>query len=275
MNRKDLIKNIWEKKSYLCVGLDPEMNLLPTGLSRNPSGLLKFIKHIITCTKDYCVAYKPNLAFYEALGPVGWEILYELIDFIPSSHFIIADAKRGDIGNSSGRYAQAVFNELKADAITVAPYMGRDSVIPFYEYSGKWVVILGLTSNPGSADFQMLTLKSGEKLYQQVIREAKNWGNSSNTMFVIGATHPGELYEIRKIIPDHFLLIPGVGVQGGNLKEISEAALNMEVGLLVNIGRSILYASNGVDFEKAAAAEAIKIQIEMQKYLENMVPVHL
>jgi orotidine-5'-phosphate decarboxylase len=269
MNRNDLIKHIRDKKSYLCVGLDPELNQLPLGLSKNPAGLLSFVKKIIDCTKDYCVAFKPNLAFYEALGPVGWDMLYETINYIPSSHFIIADAKRGDIGNTSGRYAQAVFNELKADAITVAPYMGSDSVTPFYAYTEKWVIILGLTSNPGSMDFQMLTLDSGEKLYQKVIRAAKNWGNSSNTMFVVGATHPNELAEIRQIIPDHFLLIPGVGAQGGNLKEISAVGLNSEVGLLVNVGRTILNASKDHDFEQAAADEARKIQIEMHKYLET------
>jgi orotidine-5'-phosphate decarboxylase len=269
MNRKELIKNIRDKKSYLCVGLDPDIFLLPAGVSKNPAGLLSFIKKIIDCTKEYCVAFKPNFAFYEKLGPIGWDILYETINYIPSSHFIIADAKRGDIGNTSGQYAQAVFNVLCADAITVAPYMGSDSVMPFYAHNEKWVIILGLTSNPGSMDFQMLTLDSGEKLYLKVIREAKNWGNSSNTMFVVGATHPNELADIRKIIPDHFLLIPGVGVQGGNLQEISAVGLNKEVGLLVNVGRTILNASKGNDFEKAAADEARKIQIEMHQYLET------
>ena len=267
MNRNSLIKHIFEKKSYLCIGLDPDLNLLPDSLGKSPNDLLDFNKKIIDCTKDYCVSYKPNLAFYESLGSSGWKILEETLAYIPSSHFVIADAKRGDIGNTSGKYASAIFDYLKADAVTVAPYMGSDSIIPFYDYPEKWVIILGLTSNPGSKDFQFLTLDSGEKLYQKVIRESKNWGNESNTMFVVGATHPNELTEIRKIIPDHFILIPGVGAQGGNLKEISAFGLTKEAGLLVNVGRSIIYASTGNDFEEAAAKEAEKIHDEMKTYL--------
>jgi len=269
MNRTTLINHILEKKSYLCVGLDPDFNQLPFSFAHTPGDLLKFNKYIIDCTKDSCVAFKPNFAFYETMGYAGWEVLQETIDYIPSTHFIIADAKRGDIGNTSGNYAHAVFNHLKADAITVAPYMGSDSVIPFYNYKEKWVVILGLTSNPGSKDFQFLTLETGEKLYQKVIKEAKNWGNESNTMFVVGATHPNELVEIRQIIPNHFLLIPGVGAQGGNLEEISKYGLIKEVGLLVNAGRSIIFASKGNDFEKAAALEANKMHLEMKEYLEK------
>lgn len=271
MNRASLISHIFEKKSYLCIGLDPDMSLLPPSLGKSPKDLLDFNKRIIDCTKDFCVSYKPNLAFYESLGSSGWKILEETLAYIPSTHFVIADAKRGDIGNTSGKYASAIFDYLKADAVTVAPYMGKDSVTPFYDYPDKWVVILGLTSNPGSKDFQFLTLDSGEKLYQKVISEAKNWGNDANTMFVVGATHPNELTEIRKIIPNHFMLIPGVGAQGGNLKGISIAGLTKEVGLLVNVGRSIIYASNGNDFEEAAAKEAKKIQEEMKIYLSTHV----
>jgi orotidine-5'-phosphate decarboxylase len=271
MNREILVKHILDKKSYLCVGLDPDLNLLPAHFTKTPSDILKFNKHIIDCTKDSCVAYKPNAAFYETLGSAGWDVLQETIAYIPSTHFIIADAKRGDIGNTSGYYAQAFFKDLKADAITVAPYMGNDSVTPFYQYPEKWVVILGLTSNPGSNDFQFLTLETGEKLYQKVIKEAKNWGDASNTMFVVGATHPNELVEVRKIIPNHFMLIPGVGAQGGNLEEISKYGLIKEVGLLVNAGRSIIYASKGADFENAAAIEANKLHNEMKDYLEKYV----
>jgi orotidine-5'-phosphate decarboxylase len=267
MNRIALINHIFEKKSYLCIGLDPDLNLLPGSLGKSPNDLLDFIKRMIDCTKDHCVSYKPNVAFYESLGSSGWKILEETLAYIPSSHFVIADAKRGDIGNTSGKYASAIFDYLKADAVTVAPYMGSDSIIPFYGYPDKWVIILGLTSNPGSKDFQFLTLDSGEKLYQKVIKESKKWGNESNTMFVVGATHPNELTEIRKIIPNHFILIPGVGAQGGNLKEISAFGLTKEAGLLVNVGRSIIYASKGNDFEEAAAKEAEKIHDEMKIYL--------
>lgn len=269
MNRTTLINHILDKKSYLCIGLDPDLNQLPASFTHSSADLLKFNKCIIDCTKDSCVAFKPNFAFYESMGSAGWEVLQETIDYIPSTHFVIADAKRGDIGNTSSHYAHAVFNRLNADAITVAPYMGSDSVIPFYNYPEKWVVILGLTSNPGSKDFQFLTLKSGEKLYQKVIKEAKNWGTDMNTMFVVGATHPNEIIEIRKIIPTHFMLIPGVGAQGGNLEEISKYGLIKEVGLLVNAGRSIIFASKGSDFEKAAALEANKIHHEMKEYLEK------
>lgn len=267
MDRASLVSHIIEKKSYLCVGLDPDVGLLPVSLGKTPKDLLNFNKRIIDCTKDFCVSYKANLAFYESLGSSGWKILEETLAYIPSSHFVIADAKRGDIGNTSGRYASAIFDYLQADAVTVAPYMGSDSITPFYDHPNKWVVILGLTSNPGSKDFQFLSLESGEKLYQKVISEAKNWGTVENTMFVVGATHPNELTEIRKIIPDHFMLIPGVGAQGGNLKEISTFGLTKEIGLLVNVGRSIIYASKGNDFEEAAAKEAEKIHQEMKIYL--------
>lgn len=271
MDRATLINNIFNKKSYLCVGLDPDFDLFPSSFSNTPADILKFNKLIIDCTKDSCVAYKPNAAFYEKMGAEGWDVFQETIEYIPSSHFVIADAKRGDIGNTSGKYAQAFFKNSKVNAITVAPYMGIDSVTPFYNYPEKWVVILGLTSNPGSNDFQMLTLNTGEKLYQKVIKEAKKWGNDANTMFVVGATHPKELVEIRNIIPDHFMLIPGIGAQGGNLLEISKYGLNKEIGLLVNAGRSIIFASNGSDFEEAASREAKKIHLEMTEYLEKFV----
>jgi orotidine-5'-phosphate decarboxylase len=274
MNRETLVKHILDKNSYLCVGLDPDSRLLPDSFSKTPVDILRFNKRIIDGTKDFCVAYKPNVAFYESLGVAGWEILQETIAYIPESHFVIADAKRGDIGNTSSHYAHAFFHHFKADAITVAPYMGQDSVIPFFQYPEKWVVILGLTSNPGSKDFQFLSLPTGETLYQKVIREAKSWGSEHNCMFVVGATHPNELSEIRSIIPNHFILIPGVGAQGGNLEEISKYGLMKEVGLLVNVGRSIMFASKGSDFEKAATCEAKKIQLEMKALLEKyLIPI--
>lgn len=267
MNRNDLIKHIRDKKSYLCVGLDPEMNQLPLGLSKNPAGLLSFVKKIIDCTKDYCVAFKPNLAFYEALGPVGWDMLYETINYIPSSHFIIADAKRGDIGNTCDMYAKAFFQTMKVDSITLAPYMGKDSIDPFLKYNDKWSIILGLTSNQSAADFQYLEDKKGQPLYKHVIKTASKWGNDANMMFVVGATKAEMLQEIREIIPNHFLLVPGVGAQGGSLSHVVKFGKNEDIGLLINSSRGIIYASDGLDFEEKAAVEAKKMAIEMASLL--------
>jgi len=265
MTRSDLYQRILSRQSYLCVGLDTDPGKIPPFLrdgSADP--LWEFNRRIIDATRPYCVAYKPNLAFYEALGLEGWMLLEKTIRYIGSEHFIIADAKRGDIGNTSRLYAQAFFETLSCDAVTVAPYMGADSVAPFLGFPGKWAVLLALTSNPGSRDFQFETLEeNGLPLYQQVLSTARTWGGPDELMFVVGATHPEQFRNIREIVPEYFLLVPGVGAQGGDLHAISENAWNEQCGLLVNASRSILYASHDADFDQAAAAEARAIQQEM------------
>lgn len=252
----------------LCVGLDTDIKKIPTQLKKEKDPVFTFNKAIIDATIDYCVAYKPNLAFYEALGARGWESLEKTLEYIPEELFTIADAKRGDIGNTAGLYARAFFESMNFDSVTVAPYMGRDSVDPFLEYKDKWVILLARTSNTSSSDFQ--ELKIGEEfLYQEVIRKSSTWAGADQMMYVVGATQPESLKKIRQMVPDNFLLIPGIGVQGGSIAEVCKAGLNDHAGLLINSSRQILYASDGRDFGKAAAAEAIKLQKEMAEYLKK------
>jgi orotidine-5'-phosphate decarboxylase len=269
MTRSELITQIHLKKSFLCVGLDPDLTKIPKHLLQLEDPIFEFNKAIIDATKEYCVAYKPNTAFYEAHGVKGWQALEKTINYIPKDCFIIADAKRGDIGNTSLAYAKAFFETLPCDAITVAPYMGADSVLPFYTYKDAWVVLLALTSNQGSADFQMLEV-NGQKLYAEVIKKALSWGNNENTMFVVGATRGEEIAELRKLAPSHFFLVPGVGAQGGSLEEVFNYGANKEVGLLVNSSRAILYAQDGEGFADGAKKEALKIQTEMAVYLQRL-----
>jgi orotidine-5'-phosphate decarboxylase len=264
MNRAALVAEIFRKKSFLCVGLDTELARIPVHLRSRPDAILEFNRRIVDATRDLCVAYKPNLAFYEALGPDGWKVLADTIEYIGHEHFIIADAKRGDIGNTSRMYAEAFFQRLGCDAVTVAPYMGEDSVTPFLDFPGKWVVLLALTSNRGSADFQQLANGGeGRKLFEEVLLRAQAWGRPDNLMFVVGATHPEAFARVRELAPDHFLLVPGVGAQGGDLAAICRHGLNRDCGLLVNASRSILYASPGEDFAEKARAEAAALQQEM------------
>jgi orotidine-5'-phosphate decarboxylase len=264
MQREQLIQTIFQKKSFLCVGLDPELSKLPPHVGRAPEAVLTFNKAIIDATRDLCVAYKPNLAFYEALGPTGWQIFAETVQYIGNEHFIIADAKRGDIGNTSRLYAEAFFERLTCDAVTIAPYMGEDSVAPFLGFEGKWAVVLALTSNKGSSDFQQSMLSEEKKsLWEQVLHRTAQWGTKENMMFVVGATHPQLFEQVRQIVPDHFLLVPGVGAQGGDLHAVCRYGLTNSCGLLINASRSIIYAGSGPDFGEAARAEAKKMQMEM------------
>lgn len=267
MNRSSLVQQIREKKSYLCVGLDTDIDKIPAHLREDKNAILNFNKAIIDATRDYCVSYKINTAFYEAMGAKGWEIMAETAAYIPRTHFSIADAKRADIGNTSSYYARAFFEELGFDAVTVAPYMGEDSLSPFLSYTNKWTIVLGLTSNPGARDFELQKLQhSGEYLYEHVIRTISQWGNPGNLMFVAGATQASELGRIRNIIPENFLLVPGVGFQGGSLKDVSEYGMNEECGLLVNASRAIIYASNDERFAEEAAIIAQQYQAEMSLY---------
>ncbi len=266
MNRPQLIKQIKEKKSYLCVGLDTDAARLPRHLQDHPDGIFHFNKAIIDATKDYCVAYKINTAFYEAMGLKGWEAMERTVDHIPSAHFKIADAKRGDIGNTSAQYAKAFFETMHFDAVTVAPYMGEDSVRPFLEYEDKFAIVLGLTSNKGANDFELQKM-GDEFLYEKVLRAVAKWGTRDNLMFVVGATQAIELGNIRKIIPDNFLLVPGVGFQGGSLKEVSKYGMNNDCGLLVNASRTIIYAGEDENFADEAKTIAQQYQKEMSEYL--------
>ncbi|AXY78102.1 orotidine-5'-phosphate decarboxylase [Paraflavitalea soli] len=267
MTRKELIEQIRLKKSYLCVGLDTDITKIPRHLLSSPEPVFEFNKRIIDATKDYCVSYKINTAFYEALGLVGWEAMERTVDYIPSTHFTIADAKRGDIGNTSSQYAKAFFETLNFDAITVAPYMGADSVRPFLEYQDKWTILLGLTSNSGAADFELQQAGEG-LLYEKVLTTAAQWGTPDNLMYVVGATQSDWFTNIRKLTPDHFYLVPGVGAQGGSLKEISEKAMNNDVGILINASRAIIYASDKEDFAEKASEVAKEYQAEMATYLK-------
>jgi orotidine-5'-phosphate decarboxylase len=270
MTKSELINSIFSKKSYLCVGLDPDMDRLPECILECDDPVFEFNRAIIEATKDYCIAYKPNLAFYEALGAKGWESLEKTMQEIPKDMFTIADAKRGDIGNTSRLYAQTFFEKYNFDAVTVAPYMGEDSVKPFLDFQGKWVILLALTSNSGATDFQLLETKTGNYVYQQVLEKSQSWGGDHQIMYVVGATKPEALAAIRKIVPDHFLLVPGVGAQGGDLKEISLSGLNSDCGLLVNVSRSIIYASSGTDFAQAAGQEARRLQVAMAEILQQI-----
>ncbi len=266
MTRKQLIDQIQQKKSYLCVGLDSDFDKIPKHLQSHPDAIFEFNKQIIDATTDLCVAYKINTAFYEVLGAKGWDIMERTVNYIPKEHFTIADAKRGDIGNTSTQYAKAFFETLQFDSITVAPYMGEDSVRPFLAFNDKWAIVLGLTSNSGSRDFEQQ--KIGEEfLYQKVLKTVSSWGTPDNLMFVIGATKASGFTDIRKIIPHHFLLVPGVGFQGGSLQEVSKYGLNKDCGLLVNASRAIIYASEKEDFAVEARAVALQYQHEMAGYL--------
>lgn len=272
MNRQDLIKEIKIKQSFLCVGLDTDLKKVPPHLLKDDDPIFKFNKEIIDATAPYCVAYKPNLAFYEAFGVKGMISFEKTIKYLKDNyphHFIIADAKRGDIGNTSAMYARTFFEEYNIDALTVAPYMGEDSITPFLTYKDKWVILLALTSNKGSHDFQMTENKNGTRLFEEVLYKSKVWGNKENMMYVVGATQ-GQMFEdIRKIVPDSFLLVPGVGAQGGSLNEVCKYGMTKECGLLVNSSRGIIYASNGEDFATVAAQKAHEIQIEMAKELNT------
>jgi orotidine-5'-phosphate decarboxylase len=273
MTKKELFKEIKAKQSFLCVGLDTDIKKIPSHLLKEKDPVFEFNKQIIDATEKFAVSYKPNIAFYEAMGPKGWESLQKTLKYIPTNCFSIADAKRGDIGNTSSLYARAFFDKeasgMSFDSITVAPYMGIDSVKPFLEFDGKWVILLALTSNEGSSDFQQLKISSGEKLYEQVLKTSSQWADSERLMYVVGATKASLLKEIREIIPHHFLLVPGVGAQGGSLEDVAKNGMNTECGLLVNSSRGIIYASNGEDFSKVAAHEAKKLQIQMEDLLNQ------
>jgi orotidine-5'-phosphate decarboxylase len=273
MNRIQLVEQIREKQTYLCVGLDTDITKLPKYLQSHPDGVFEFNKAIIDATKAHCMSYKINTAFYESQGLKGWEAMEKTVQYIPDTHFKIADAKRGDIGNTSTQYAKAFFEALPFDAITVAPYMGEDSVRPFLEYTDKWTIVLGLTSNAGSNDFQQLSVSgvgAGQHLYETVLDKVARWGSPDNLMFVVGATRASDLENIRAIIPDHFLLVPGVGAQGGSLEEVSKYGLNKDGGLLVNASRAIIFASGGEDFAEAAGLAALEYQKEMATYLHSL-----
>lgn len=269
MTTSQLVEQIRLKKSFLCIGLDVDLNKIPKHLLKEEDPVFSFNKAIIDATHTLAAAYKPNLAFYEAQGVKGWQALEKTINYLNQNHpdiFTIADAKRGDIGNTSGMYAKAFFEDLNFDSITVVPYMGKDSVEPFLAYENKHTILLALTSNGGAYDFQTQTIE-GEELYKKVIKTSKTWNNGQNLMYVIGATKAEYLRDIRKIIPESFLLVPGVGAQGGSLKEVCEFGMSRNVGLLVNASRAIIYASEGSDFAEAAASEAQKLQQEMATYL--------
>lgn len=272
MNRQELVENIRRKGSFLCVGLDSDIKKLPAHLLQCENPVLEFNKAIIDATAPYCVAYKPNLAFYEASGVDGWKTLEETVKYIRQNYpdqFIIADAKRGDIGNTSDLYARSFFDHLDVDALTVAPYMGKDSVTPFLGRKGKWVILLALTSNAGSADFQMLRLDNGRRLFEQVIETSKQWAGDDEMMYVVGATQ-GRLFEdIRCVAPTNFLLVPGVGAQGGSLEEVAKYGMSKDCGLLVNSSRGIIFASRDEDFAHAAAAEAARLAQQMRQLLDT------
>ncbi len=270
MDRMTLIQRIFGKRSFLCVGLDPDRDRIPEELLEYEDPNFEFNKRIIEATKDYCVAYKPNLAFYEKDGAKGWETLRKTMSVIPEEHFVVADAKRGDIGNTSHYYAKAFFEDLSADAVTLSPYMGHDSVTPYLSYKGKWAIILALTSNEGALDLQFLPIAPGhQKLYEKVIEKGCEWGSIENVMFVVGATNGEMLRKVRELIPDHFLFVPGVGVQGGQLDTVIEHAMTRDCGLLVNMSRSIIYASRGTDFQDKAREKAAEVQAVMERALEE------
>ena len=277
MNRQQLVEQIFKKQSYLCVGLDTDITKIPPHLLTQPDPVFEFNKQIVDATRDLCVSYKINTAFYEALGLKGWEAMEKTVNYIGDKHFKIADAKRGDIGNTSAQYAKAFLETLPFDSITVAPYMGEDSVKPFLQYKGKWAIVLGLTSNKGANDFELkqLITENGEEhlraeyLYERVLRKVAEWGTVDNLMFVVGATQAEEFINIRSITPDHFYLVPGVGAQGGSLKDISEKAMIKDCGILVNASRAIIYASEKEDFATEARAIAQQYQFEMKEYLKR------
>ena len=267
LNRSELVNRIRQRKTYLCVGLDTDPSKIPSHLLSGPDPVFTFNKAIIDATVEYAVSYKINTAFYESQGVKGWESLQKTVAYLPADVLSIADAKRGDIGNTSAQYAKTFFETLPFDAVTVAPYMGADSVQPFLAYKNKWTILLALTSNPGAADFE-LQQTDGEQLYEKVLKTAMTWGSPDNLMFVVGATQAERMAAIRAICPDHFFLVPGVGAQGGSLEELSTKAMNREVGLLVNVSRAIIYASDGPDFAQKAALAAREYQQQMMQFLQ-------
>ncbi|MFT7154873.1 MAG: orotidine-5'-phosphate decarboxylase, partial [Alteromonas macleodii] len=267
MNHNQLFKNIQKKRSFLCVGLDTDLAKIPPHLLSYQDPLFEFNKRIIDATQDLCVAYKPNIAFYEALGFEGWVSLEKTVQHIPDDVFKLADAKRGDIGNTTRMYARGFFDQMNFDAITLSPYMGSDSVLPYFQYTDKWVVLLALTSNEGASDFQFLKTENGQ-LFEEVLKVSKEWGTVDNTMFVVGATKAALMKKVREIVPDNFLLVPGVGAQGGSLTEVAKNGLNDKCGLLVNSSRDIIYASRGEDFAEAARAQALIMQQQMEFILD-------
>ena len=270
MTRASLIDEIKKKQSYLCVGLDSDISKIPNHLQGFPDPVFEFNRRIIDATLEHCVSYKINTAFYEANGLKGWESMEKTVNYIPSTHLKIADAKRGDIGNTSTQYAKAFFESMNFDAITVAPYMGEDSVRPFLEYKDKWTIVLGLTSNTGASDFELQKMEGGF-LYEKVLKTVSNWGTPDNLMFVIGATQADSFIHIREICPEHFFLVPGVGAQGGSLKEISEKAMNRDIGLLVNASRAVIFASAGENFQEKAGMIAAEYAKEMKEYVKSNV----
>lgn len=269
MNRAALIEQIKQKKSFLCVGLDTDLSKIPNHLKDTEDPIFEFNKAIIDATKDYCVAYKPNIAFYECLGPKGWDSLEKTLNYIPSNLFTIADAKRGDIGNTSNYYAKTFFQYYPFDSVTIAPYMGEDSVSPFLQFKDKWAIVLALTSNQGSQDFQLIQDTENNHLFEHVLTKTQNWGTPENMMYVVGATRAEDIGKVRKLAPDHFFLVPGVGAQGGSLDDVANYGWNKDCGLLVNSSRGIIYASNGTDFAEKAGEQAKSIQLAMEKILSK------
>ena len=270
MTKQELIEQIKTKRSFLCVGLDTDIKKIPAHLLDSDDPIFSFNKAIIDSTAPYCIAYKPNLAFYESNGVKGWISFEKTIQYLNENypdHFIIADAKRGDIGNTSSMYARTFFEEMNLDSLTVAPYMGEDSVTPFLQYPGKWVILLALTSNKGSHDFQLTEDNSGERLFEKVLKRSQQWGNDENMMYVVGATQGKLFADIRKIVPNHFLLVPGVGAQGGSLKEVCEYGMNADCGLIVNSSRAIIYADSTERFAEVAGEKAREVQGEMSSIL--------
>lgn len=271
MNKQELFENIKRKQSFLCVGLDTDIKKIPGHLLKEEDPIFAFNKAIIDATAPYCIAYKPNLAFYESMGVKGWIAFEKTVEYIKKNYpdqFIIADAKRGDIGNTSAMYARTFFEELDIDAVTVAPYMGEDSVTPFLTYEKKWVILLALTSNKGSHDFQLTEDKEGERLFEKVLRKSQEWADDQNMMYVVGATQGKMFEDIRKIVPNHFLLVPGIGAQGGSLEEVCRYGMTPECGLIVNSSRAIIYADKSENFAQAAKDEAGKVQKQMAEQLK-------
>ena len=271
MNKQELFENIKRKQSFLCVGLDTDIKKIPEHLLKEEDPIFAFNKAIIDATAPYCIAYKPNLAFYESMGVKGWIAFEKTVEYIKKNYpdqFIIADAKRGDIGNTSAMYARSFFEELDIDAVTVAPYMGEDSVTPFLTYEGKWVILLALTSNKGSYDFQLTEDKDGERLFEKVLRKSQAWANDENMMYVVGATQGRMFEDIRRIVPNHFLLVPGIGAQGGSLEEVCRYGMTPQCGLIVNSSRAIIYADKSEAFAQAAKNEAEKVQKQMAEQLK-------
>lgn len=272
--RERLFQTIRIKKSFLCVGLDPDMDRLPAHLPKTPEGVFQFLHDIIRTTSPFCVAFKPNFAFFEAMGPRGAQIMKDVIRVIPEDHLIIGDAKRGDIGNTAKAYAKAVFEEMACGAITVSPYMGIESLAPFLVYRDKWTIALALTSNPGSSDFQRLSLADGGDLWERVMSSCVAASDVDHLMFVVGATHPQDFARVRELAPDHFLLVPGFGAQNGSLKAVADHGFNSKCGILANVSRAILYASQEIDFAERAAEVAHEYQLEMKELLQSHNLIH-